>query len=193
MFDIGFWEMAFIGIIALVVIGPERLPGVAHKVGMWVGKSRRMLSEVMTDVKKEIKEYDIEQVKTLDGEFKSASKQLNDMTQSTSAVLGLKELGNEFKKSIEDVSDMDSPARQKSNKTSLKSKKKTVSGKTTPDKTTTHKKTARKKPITKKKTTTRKSTRKTTLKKPTTRKKATSKQPAIHVKKKVNIQNDGEH
>jgi sec-independent protein translocase protein TatB len=42
MFDIGFWEMAFIGVIALVVIGPERLPGVARTAGLWVGKARRM-------------------------------------------------------------------------------------------------------------------------------------------------------
>ena len=40
MFDVGFWEMAFIGVIALVVIGPERLPGVARSVGLWVGKGQ---------------------------------------------------------------------------------------------------------------------------------------------------------
>lgn len=96
MFDVGFWEMAFIGVIALVVIGPERLPGVARNVGLWVGKGRRMLNEVMSDVKKEMREYDIEQVKDLRDDLKVA--------------------GNEFKKSIEGVPDSasDSPEQETS-------------------------------------------------------------------------------
>jgi sec-independent protein translocase protein TatB len=54
MFDVGFWEIALIGVIALLVIGPERLPGVARTVGQWVGKARSFMSYVQADFKAEI-------------------------------------------------------------------------------------------------------------------------------------------
>jgi sec-independent protein translocase protein TatB len=60
MFDIGFWELGIIGLVALVVIGPERLPGVARTVGRWVGGGRRMISALKEDIEKEI---DIEELK----------------------------------------------------------------------------------------------------------------------------------
>ena len=168
MFDIGFWEMAFIGIIALVVIGPERLPGVAHRVGIWIGKSRRMLNEVMSDVKKEMKEYDIEQVKTLSDEFKSASDPLKDITQSVTDSLDLKAVGSAFKESIEEVSSISSPSAQKTDKATQTTPGKTAIKKSVPRKKT--KTTIKTKPKTK---TAKKTIKKTVSKRPT--KKATSK------------------
>ena len=116
MFDVGFWEMAFIGVIALVVIGPERLPGVARTAGLWVGKGRRMLNEVMADVKKEMKEYDdneygLKQVKALSDDLKSAGaavgEELTDITQAGAAAK--KEVGAALRKSADDVSESPSP------------------------------------------------------------------------------------
>ena len=43
MFDVGFWELSLIGAIMLVVLGPERLPGVARTAGFWIAKIRRMV------------------------------------------------------------------------------------------------------------------------------------------------------
>lgn len=40
MFDIGFWELALIAVIGLIVLGPERLPGAARTLGRWVGRAR---------------------------------------------------------------------------------------------------------------------------------------------------------
>ena len=54
MFDIGFWELALIGVIALIVIGPDRLPGVARTVGLWVGKARRFVGAVQADINREL-------------------------------------------------------------------------------------------------------------------------------------------
>ena len=54
MFDIGFWEISLILVLALVVLGPERLPGVAKKVGYWVGKGRRYIEGVKQEVSKEL-------------------------------------------------------------------------------------------------------------------------------------------
>jgi len=54
MFDIGFMELALVGVVALLVIGPERLPLVARKLGIWVGKARRFISSVQSDFKEEV-------------------------------------------------------------------------------------------------------------------------------------------
>ncbi|MFV2056343.1 MAG: Sec-independent protein translocase protein TatB [Thiohalomonadales bacterium] len=58
MFDIGFWELAIIGVVALLVIGPERLPSVAKSVGTWVGKAKQFVSYVQSDIKTEINKAD---------------------------------------------------------------------------------------------------------------------------------------
>lgn len=54
MFDIGFWELALIGVVALLVVGPDRLPGLARTVGLWVGRIRRYASAVRDDIEREI-------------------------------------------------------------------------------------------------------------------------------------------
>ena len=54
MFDIGFWELAVIAVVALLVVGPERLPGLARTAGMWLGRARRFVSGVKADIDREI-------------------------------------------------------------------------------------------------------------------------------------------
>jgi sec-independent protein translocase protein TatB len=54
MFDIGFWEVIFIMIITLLVVGPERLPKVARTAGLWVGKIRSFVTSVKADIDKEL-------------------------------------------------------------------------------------------------------------------------------------------
>lgn len=54
MFDIGFWELAVIGVVALLVVGPERLPGLARTTGHWLGRMRRFVSGVKADIDREI-------------------------------------------------------------------------------------------------------------------------------------------
>lgn len=54
MFDIGFWELAIIAIIALIVIGPERLPKFAHDAGHFVGKIRRFINNAKNELEKEL-------------------------------------------------------------------------------------------------------------------------------------------
>lgn len=53
MFDIGFWEITLILVMALIVLGPERLPQAARTVGRWVGKARRYIEGVKSEVEKE--------------------------------------------------------------------------------------------------------------------------------------------
>lgn len=59
MFDIGFWELAMIAVIALLVIGPDKLPDVARTAGKWVGRARRFVSDVKTDIDRELKQDEL--------------------------------------------------------------------------------------------------------------------------------------
>lgn len=54
MFDIGFSELMVIGLVALVVIGPERLPKVARTIGHLVGRLQRYVADVKTDINREM-------------------------------------------------------------------------------------------------------------------------------------------
>lgn len=55
MFDMGFWEIITILIIALLVFGPEKLPGAARTAGLWFGRARRLVDTVKNDIDKEFR------------------------------------------------------------------------------------------------------------------------------------------
>jgi twin arginine-targeting protein translocase TatB len=64
MFDVGFSEMLVIGIVALVVIGPERLPRVARTLGVLFGRMQRYVSQVKADINREMEAADLGKVKS---------------------------------------------------------------------------------------------------------------------------------
>jgi len=71
MFDIGFSEMMVCAIVALVVIGPEKLPRVARTLGHLFGRLQRYVSQVKSDIHREMEAADLGKVKT---EFESAAR-----------------------------------------------------------------------------------------------------------------------
>lgn len=54
MFDIGFSELVVIGVVALIVIGPERLPRVARTIGILAGRLQRYVADVKADINREV-------------------------------------------------------------------------------------------------------------------------------------------
>ncbi|CAL1241231.1 Sec-independent protein translocase protein TatB [Candidatus Methylocalor cossyra] len=54
MFDIGFWELVLVGIVSLLVFGPERLPRVARETALWVRKARAMVASVKAEIDHEL-------------------------------------------------------------------------------------------------------------------------------------------
>ncbi len=59
MFGISFSELLLIGLIALLVLGPERLPGAARTAGVWVGRLKRSFNAIKTEVEREIGAHDM--------------------------------------------------------------------------------------------------------------------------------------
>ena len=82
MFDIGFSEMLVIGIVALVVIGPERLPKVARTLGHLFGRLQRYVTQVKTDINREMELAELGKVKT---EFESAARSFQTDMESGAA------------------------------------------------------------------------------------------------------------
>lgn len=62
MFDVGFWELCVIGLVSLIVIGPEKLPKVARIAGYWIGKTKNMVASVKTEIKEELHEEEMRQM-----------------------------------------------------------------------------------------------------------------------------------
>lgn len=54
MFDIGFSELLLVALVALLVLGPERLPGAARTAGLWIGRLRRSFAALRSEVEREI-------------------------------------------------------------------------------------------------------------------------------------------
>lgn len=84
MFDIGFWELALILVVALIVVGPERLPGLARTVGLWVGKARRFVASVKADIDRELQ---AEEIKKLLNNQAQEVAHLRDMLNDTRAAV----------------------------------------------------------------------------------------------------------
>lgn len=79
MFDVGFTEILLIGIVSLIVIGPERLPAVARTVGQWVGKMQRFVRGVKTDLASELETGDL---KKLIGDQREQINELRSMVST---------------------------------------------------------------------------------------------------------------
>ena len=82
MFDIGFSEMLVCAVVALVVIGPERLPKVARTLGVLFGRLQRYVAQVKTDINREMEMADLGKVKT---EFESAARSFESDFKSQAA------------------------------------------------------------------------------------------------------------
>ena len=82
MFDIGFLEIVIIASIALVVLGPERLPRAARTAGLWVGRARRMVADVKSDIDREIRESELADMRKLGEEVNSIKDDVSKATES---------------------------------------------------------------------------------------------------------------
>lgn len=62
MFDVAFSELIVIGVVGLIVIGPEKLPKVARTLGMLAGRMQRYVSDVKTDIERQMQYEDLQKI-----------------------------------------------------------------------------------------------------------------------------------
>jgi len=80
MFDLGFSELVIVAVIGLIVLGPERLPKVARQVGQWLGKLQRYVSDVKSDISRQM---ELEELRKLQTEVKDAASNLESSFNAT--------------------------------------------------------------------------------------------------------------
>ena len=98
MFDFGFWEIAIIGIITLIVVGPEKMPALARKAGLYVGKFKKFVSKIQNDINNEIKSEELKEQLSIKDEESSLSQTVE---QAKSSI-------DEIKKEVAKISDLSS-------------------------------------------------------------------------------------
>ncbi|MCQ8104092.1 Sec-independent protein translocase protein TatB [Methylomonas sp. SURF-2] len=85
MFDVGFSELMMVGLIALLVIGPERLPKAARIAGYWLGKTRTAVANVKAEIKQELH---AEEMRQLLNQQQSITEELRQIASETEIALG---------------------------------------------------------------------------------------------------------
>ncbi|MSS76364.1 MAG: twin-arginine translocase subunit TatB [Methyloglobulus sp.] len=86
MFDIGFSELCMVGLVALLVIGPEKLPKVARMAGFWVAKSKRMLASVKQEINEEFQAEELRQSLKNQTGINEFQKMLDDTSNDLRAI-----------------------------------------------------------------------------------------------------------
>jgi sec-independent protein translocase protein TatB len=84
MFDVSFTELMVIGIIALIVIGPERLPKVARTVGHLLGRAQRYVNDVKSDIRREI---ELDELRKFKSEMENAAQNVHESLRETETSL----------------------------------------------------------------------------------------------------------
>ncbi|MGE0557295.1 MAG: Sec-independent protein translocase protein TatB [Burkholderiales bacterium] len=99
MFDIGFSELMVIAVVALIVIGPERLPKVARTVGHLFGRMQRYVNDVKSDISREMALDDLRKLQasmqdtarsieeSVNQEVRSAEDEMNRISNETQSVV----------------------------------------------------------------------------------------------------------
>jgi sec-independent protein translocase protein TatB len=89
MFDVGFSELVFIALLALIVLGPKRLPEVARAAGRWLAKLRNFVSNVKQDLHREMHNAEILELHRLKQELDDTRRLMQDASGQMMQKLGV--------------------------------------------------------------------------------------------------------
>jgi sec-independent protein translocase protein TatB len=97
VFEVGFSELCMVGLVALLVIGPEKLPKIARLAGFWLGKTRNMIASVKTEINEELRAEEMRQLfKDQQADISKFHEMLNDASTSAN------DIESSLKKSMQD-------------------------------------------------------------------------------------------
>jgi sec-independent protein translocase protein TatB len=91
VFDIGFWELLLIAIVALLVVGPERLPKLVREVGLWIGHAKASLQSIRREISRELDEQELREVLKEQVEFNESNQSIKTPTSPQSSTTNTKE------------------------------------------------------------------------------------------------------
>ena len=97
MFDIGFSELLVIGVVALVVIGPEKLPRMARTIGHLAGRLQRYVADVKADINREV---ELEELRKMRDSMQQSASNLETTVQGE-----LNKTADDLNKSVESVAE----------------------------------------------------------------------------------------
>lgn len=84
MFEVGFSELMMVGLVALIVIGPQKLPTVARVAGLWIGKTRQTVDQLKNEISLQLQDEELRQL----GQQSLVAQQLQQtITDSEAAIL----------------------------------------------------------------------------------------------------------
>jgi sec-independent protein translocase protein TatB len=86
MFEVGFSEILMVGLVALLVIGPEKLPKVARMAGFWIAKSKRMVASVKQEIHEEFQAEELRQALKNQTGISEIQKILEDTSNDLHAI-----------------------------------------------------------------------------------------------------------
>jgi sec-independent protein translocase protein TatB len=81
VFDIGFSELVLVALLALIVLGPKRLPEVARTAGRWVGRLRRFVDNVKQDFDRELHTAELSELRKLKEELNETRRLMEDSSR----------------------------------------------------------------------------------------------------------------
>ena len=104
MFDIGFSEIVVIGVVALIVIGPERLPKTARTVGLLFGRLQRYVNDVKADISREI---ELDELRRLQREMHGAARDIEQTvkTAASDVTAGVRSVESELNQAAQQAVD----------------------------------------------------------------------------------------
>ena len=86
MLDVSFWELLIIGAIALVVVGPERLPRLMRTLGLWAGRARASFQSIRDEVEREVNAEGLRETRrAVDRQARETERQVSDALDDTGA------------------------------------------------------------------------------------------------------------
>ncbi len=81
MFDFGFWEFGLIAIITLIVVGPQRMPSLARKVGLYVGKLKAFTTKIKNEINDELESENLKEAISFSDEDSLIAQSISEVSE----------------------------------------------------------------------------------------------------------------
>ena len=99
MFDFGFWEFGLIAVIALIVVGPDKMPALARKAGLYAGKLKAFTTKIKNEINDELETDKLKEAISFSVESSSISESLSEVGDISDVI---KQEGNKVINSLKD-------------------------------------------------------------------------------------------